>query len=383
MTSSQERFRNHKVWIAGLALGFIISFTLGESRLHAQSVPTKSPAKSPASGIGPGVKVDNPPASNSGAASAPAGLKRGWTGTCRVQIRDHYRKYVWDEHTKCGEEWGFHDQLVTIRNSGHQPVFVNEWYAGDWHGQTTILPGQTVVMPVFETPFSTALFVGACWQGSGGPGTCKSGPHNRTTNVEIVRWQEIPRGSGANSYLLIRDANAIGLSAMRGSSYTAVNLGDHAVQLHWPELGRDRWVDLPLKGRIEKIPPGDMNGRKDFGSGAVALVDFVPVPRERGEEIYRLVTPSERTGVPPFAHMTFLNGSWCSVHIENLGPARVILQSWIIPLLKPGGNDLSLEKGATGTLKMNRGTLLITGHVGTGSTGEFTLVKATAWKQCN
>src|SRR5215831_6251670 len=72
--------------------------------------------------------------------STSAGLTSGWTGTCPVVIRDHYNYNLWDDHTKCAGDWGHHPHLVTIRNASNQPVFVNEWYAGFRHGQTTILP---------------------------------------------------------------------------------------------------------------------------------------------------------------------------------------------------------------------------------------------------
>ena len=384
MGSVRQRFTSHpKGWITagvGVAIaGLILVLVLSdESPSHASARPTTNPS----TGLSSGVKVAHPPGPTSGGASAPSGLTSGWTGTCPVQVKNHYIKYDWNEQTKCAGGWGSHAQLVTIRNASNLPVFVNEWYGSDWHGQTTILAGQSVIMPVWGTIFSTSLYVGACWVGSGGPGTCQNGTPNQTANVEIVSWEEIPQGQNSNGLMFVRDENSMGISARNGSSYTAVNLGDYPVQLHWPELGRDRWVDLPLKGRIENIPPGDIYGRKEIGTGAVALVSIKPIPRPDGEDLYSLVSPSERGGVPPFAYMTWLNGSWCSVHLENLGPKPVILQSWNVPYVGSGGKDLFLVKGASGTLVMSRGTLFLTGHVGTGSTGEFTLVKATQWKQC-
>jgi hypothetical protein len=45
-------------------------------------------------------------------------------------------------------------------------------------------------------------------------------------------------------------------------------------------------------------------GRKALGNGEVAPVWFSPTGGGERPDLYRLVTPTERTGIPPFAEMT-------------------------------------------------------------------------------
>ena len=373
-----HRADRRRRWIAALAgtaavgitLGVVLS-TLEESPPHAHARPSTKPR----TGIGPGTKVSHPPGPSSVGAGEPVKLTSHWTGTCPVVIKNHYNKYDWNEQTKCAGGWGFEAQLVTVRNDSNIPVFANEWYGSDWHGQTNIAPHKTIVMPVWGTPFSTSLFVGACWPGPGGPGTCQNGPANRKANVEIVRWVEIPTNN-ARGLMFLRDENAIGVPAAHGSKYTAVNLSEYPVQLHWSALGRDRWVDLAPMGRVENIPPGSVDGRKEFGTGAVALVQFIPTPHERGAELYPLVTHGGRGAV-----MTPLNGSWCRVELQNVSSNFVALVSWIVPYVVTSGG-LSLEPGASGTLRMKPASLLITAMVGRPHPEGFATVKATNWTHC-
>jgi hypothetical protein len=289
-------------------------------------------------------------------------------------IKNHYIKYDWNEQTKCAGGWGLEAQLVTVRNDSNIPVFANEWYGSDWHGQTTIAPHKTIVMPVWGTLFSTSLFVGACWPGPGGPGTCQSGPANKKANVEIVRWVEVP-SNDSRGLMFLREENGIGIPAVHGSKYTAVNLSEYPVQLHWAALGRDRWADLAPKGRIDNIPPGDAHGRKEFGTGAVALVQFIPTPNESGAEIY-ILPPARETTI-----MTPLDGSWCRVQLQNVSSNRISLHSWTVPYLVTSGG-LSLDPTASGTLVMKPHTLLITAIVGLPDPGGWGRVKATNWTKC-
>jgi hypothetical protein len=41
-----------------------------------------------------------------------------------------------------------------------------------------------------------------------------------------------------------------------------------------------------------------------------------------------------------------------------------------------------LRVGNSGTYRLERGTILITGHAGTGDRGEFTTLRATDWTKC-
>jgi hypothetical protein len=368
--------------VVGIVLGAVLS-TLDDSPppAHAKlslrkssKFPTRS-RTSPPTGIGPGTKVKDPPGPSSVGAGEPAGLTSHWTGTCPVLIQNHYNKLDWNEQTKCAGGWGVEGQLVTVRNDSNIPVFANEWYTGGfWHGQTTIAPHKTVVMPVWGS-LSTSLFVGACWPGSTGPGPCTNGPHNRKANVEIVRWQEIP-STDTRGLLFVRDENGIGVPATRGSKFTAVNLSEYPLQLHWEALGEDRWVDLAPNGKIENVPPGSVDGRKEFGEGAVALVQFIPTPHERGADLYHILNRGEHGGV-----LTPLLGSWCSVQLQNLSSTYVGLTSWHVPYVTTSGG-LSLAPGASGTLVMRPRTFLITGRVGQNNEGDFATIKATNWTKC-
>jgi hypothetical protein len=297
------------------------------------------------------------------------------TGTCPVAIQNHYNKYDWNEQVKCAGDWGFEAQLVTVRNDSNVPVFANEWYGSDWHGQTTIAPHKTIVMPVWGTLFSTSLFVGACWPGPGGSGTCQNGPANKKAHVEIVRWEEIPTNM-ARGLMFLRNENAVGVPAIRGSKFTAVNLSAYPVQLHWAALGRDRWVDLTPMGRVENIPPGSVDGRKDFGEGGVALVQFIPTPHEHGADLYYLPPRGEGGAI-----MTPLNGSWCRAQLQNVSSNRVSLTSWHLPYVTASGG-LSLDPGASGTLVMRPRSFLITGLVGLPSPGSSATIRATSWTHC-
>lgn len=374
-----HRAGDRRRWIAALAGAAAVGITLGivlsiteESPPHAHA---RAPARTnPRTGIGRGTKVSRPPGRSSVGAGEPIKLTSHWTGTCPVVIKNHYNKYDWNEQTKCAGDWGFEAQLVTVRNDSNIPVFANEWYGSDWHGQTTIAPHKTIVMPVWGTPFSTSLFVGACSPGPGGPGTCQNGPANRKANVEIVRWEEIP-SNNSRGLMFLRDENAVGVPPTRGSKFTAVNLSGYPVQLHWAALGRDRWADLAPMGRVENIPPGSVDGRKEFGTGAVALVQFIPTPHESGAELYPLVTQGQG------AIMTPLNGSWCRVQLQNVSSNRVVLTSWKVPYAVTSGG-LSLDPGASGTLVMRPPSFLITAIVGLPSPGSFATVKATNWTNC-
>jgi hypothetical protein len=263
---------------------------------------------------------------------------------------------------------------------------VSEQYAGHSHGQTTIPPKQTVIMPVYDTvfPLSTALVMTACT--TDGIAGCVAGSHPPSASVHIERWQHVNVADSGTISMFVRDTASIGLSAYHGRSFVALNDSPYTVQLHWPQLGPGNWVTIPAKGHSQAIPPGDVEARKDLGNGEVALVAFTVTPHERGADIYRLTTPTEYTGVPPYSIMTFLDGSWCSAQIKNLGPVRVVLNSWLppgtFPFTPPGGPVLTLDPGDTGTLRMRVATIIVTGIVGDHNTGNFATVQATHWRKC-
>ncbi|HXA34414.1 MAG TPA: hypothetical protein VNV87_19345 [Acidimicrobiales bacterium] len=305
------------------------------------------------------------------------------TGVCQVPIRP-YQGNNPNDRKECAGGWGWRGRwLVTIRNASDARVMVSEQYAGHAHGVTTIAPKQTVIMPVYETvfPLSTALVMTAC--STDGTAGCVALPHPPSASVHIEGWQHV----GSDTFqVFVRDTASIGLSAYHGRSYVALNNSPYNVQLHWSQLGPGNWVTVPPKGHSQTIPPGDVEARKDLGSGEVALVSFTVTAHDRGDDIYRLTTPTEYTGSPPYAIMTFLSGSWCSVQIQNLGPRRVILNSWLIPGTFPfapeGGPVLVLDPQETGTLRMKPATIVITGIVGDHGTGDFATVKAMNWRKC-
>jgi hypothetical protein len=377
--ADRRRFAGHRntwalggigVVILGITLGLVFGVFLDESPSHANARATMDPP----SGLGPATKVANPPEPGSVVAGESVAGNRP-TGPCWVDIRNNYDKYDWQQQTDCGKNWGTEAELVTLRNDSKLTVFANEWYAGAWHGETPISAGQTVVMPLWGSIFHTALRLGTCWQGPGGPGTCQGGPADQRAKVEVVNWDSVPTHR-ARGLMFVREENGIGAPGLHGSKYTAANVGRYPVQLHWPALGRGRWVDLPAQGKIENIPPGDVEGRKEFGTGAVALVQLIPTPHEDGPDLYFLVPGSGDTAL-----MTFLDGSWCSATIQNLSNNRVILTSWHVPYISTSGG-LSLDPGASGTIVMKQPTLLITGIVGLPNPRGFATLKATNWKKC-
>jgi hypothetical protein len=341
----------------------------------AQAHDRSRPAFDPPTGVGPGTTVKDPPGPRSVGAGEPAGLRSHWTGTCPVPVQDHYQKYDWNEQAKCGEDWGIHGQLVTLRNDSDITVFVNEWYGADWHGATSIAPHKTTVLPVWGSIFSTTLFIGACHPGSGGPRTCRSGPRNQRANVEVLRWEQV--GANSRGLMFVRDENSIGIPARSASTYTALNLGEYPVQIRWSTLGRDKWVDLPPKGQIKDIPGGDAYGRKEFGTGNVGLVQFIPTAREPGADIYDLITREQ--ALP--ATMTLLDGSWCRVHLQNISSNHLLFHSWHVPYFVSSGG-LSLDPGESGTLVIKPPSFLITAIVGLPDPGGRGQVKATNWTRC-
>jgi hypothetical protein len=369
------------VVLVGVALGLGLSHILDESPSHATSTTSGSSNQQQA-GNGPGIKVAHPPGPNTGVVPGQKVLAANQSGLCRVNIRDHYNKYLPDDQVKCAGEWDGY-WLVTMRNDSSVPVFVNEWYFGDWHGQTTILPYQTAIVPLFGTPFSTALFVGACWTGSGGPGTCQAGAANKFANVSIVHWSNVSPDPRRAGQLWFREQEGIAVSARTGP-VVAMNNSPFPIELHWPALGRDIWVTVNPKGHSGPIPAPDLEGRKAFGNGEVAVVTLAPTgPGEDPEHLYRLITPTYLTGVPPYAEMTWLGVSYCSVHLQNLSSHSISLFTWYFPgYLNQSGPGLTLGIGQSGTLTMRSGTALIAGHVGTAVAGEFATVKATDWKKC-
>jgi hypothetical protein len=230
-------------------------------------------------------------------------------------------------------------------------------------------------MPVWGSILSTHLFIGACHPGSGGPGTCRTGPRNQKANVEILHWQEVPPNS--RGLLFVRNENGIGIPARTASKYTAVNLSEFPVQIRWSALGRDKWVDLAPMGQIKDIPGGDAYGRKEFGTGTVALVQFIPTAREPGADIYDLITREQQ--LP--ATMTVLDGSWCRVQLQNISANHLSFHSWHLPYFVASGG-VSLDPGASATLVMKRPSFLITAIVGQPDPGGRGQVKATNWTKC-
>jgi hypothetical protein len=349
--------------VVAAALGVGLSHILTESPSHAS-------AGTPSGQTGTGKATSGQP---------PFGTDQ--TGVCQVPIRP-YRGNNPNDRKECVGGWGWSGRwLVTIRNASDARVMVSEQYAGHPHGETTIPPKQTVIMPLYDSvfPLSTALVMTAC--STDGSAGCVVWPHQPMASIHIERWQHV-----GSFQMFVRDTASIGLSAYHGRSFVGVNDSPYNVQLHWPQLGAGNWVTIPPKGHSQAIPPGDVEARKDPGNGEVALVTFTVTPHERGDDIYRLTTPTEYTGSPPYAIMTFLDGSWCSVQIQNLGPRRVILNSWLppgtFPFAPEGGPVLVLDPQETRTLRMKPATIIITGIVGDHGTGDFATVKAMNWRKC-
>jgi hypothetical protein len=350
--------------VVAAALGVGLSHILSESPSHASG--GTAPAQA-----GTGKATAGQP---------PFGTEQ--TGVCQVPITT-YQGNNPNDRKECVGGWGWSGRwLVTIRNDSDARVTVSEQYAGHSHGVTTIPPKQTVIMPLYDNvfPFSTALVTTACTT-DGRVGGCVVGSHPPTAPVHIERWQHV-----GSFQMLVRDTASIGLSAYHGRSFVALNNSAYDVQLHWSQLGPGNWVTIPPRGHSQAFPPGDVEARKDFGSGQVALVTFTVTPHERGDDIYRLTTPTEYTGVPPYAIMTFLDGTWCSAQIKNLGPNRVVLNSWLppgtFPFALPGGPVLVLDPQETGTLRMKPATIVITGIIGDHYTGDFTTLHAMSWRHC-
>jgi hypothetical protein len=104
-------------------------------------------------------------------------------------------------------------------------------------------------------------------------------------------------------------------------------------------------------------------------------VQFIPTPHENGADLYVLVTRGDS------AIMTPLNGSWCRVQLQNVSSNRVVLTSWTVPYVVTSGG-VSLDPGASRTLVMNPGSLLVTAIVGLPNPGGSATVKATHWTRC-
>ncbi|HEX7312766.1 MAG TPA: hypothetical protein VF297_02535 [Pyrinomonadaceae bacterium] len=272
---------------------------------------------------------------------------------------------------------------MTVTNSGNNrvPVLINEWYGASRHGQTILRPGETKLLPLWGY---ARVWIGACWEGAGGPGTCRAGSEDKAL-VSVESWLK----RTTSHELWFRDYGSQSVPKEEGDFVVATNASEFTIQLWWSYRNPDDWVTIPPKGRSEPVPfRGGVRtfiGKKDFGTGAAARVTFTKTGGDDGET-HLLVTPgTPGPGNPPVATMTFLFGSWCGVRLENLGPNSVVLNTWPLPgfpTLPQTGDGLLLEVGKSGTLRMKPGTFEITGQVGTGRPGSFTTLKATNWQKC-
>lgn len=311
-------------------------------------------------------------------------------GVCKVPIEQHYNRNINSTQVRCAEWSNRTRQLVTLRNMSGVAMYVNDTYVNtDSHGEVTIHPGQTVTLPLWAPafPFSGSLYVGACWPGQVGPGTCSGkGPPRHFANLVIERWAEIPE----NTYQLwfrTSDKEQVPESA---GSIVAINDNSYPVEisaLHWND---GKWVTLPPKGRSQPIPAyvgRTIRGKKPWNAGgwhATAVVTLAPTGGGHAETYLILNQGVSGPGSPPQATMTWLAGGWCSVGLQNIGGNAVVLNTWYFPgppVAGQSGPGIALQPGSSGTLTMHRGTVAIAGQAGGGLQGQFTVVKATDWKQ--
>ena len=363
----------------GALFGLILTFTLGNSPSGAA---TDSGSSQPQGGNGVGLPLDKRPSGVPIALSGQKSFVGGETGVCKVPIRDSYDRKEWWEHPVCIQLYHSDPDtwLVTIRNAGNVSVFLNEEYGPFWHGQTTILPKEIKLVPLWN---AAVVRIGACWTGSGGPGTCQAGPPHQVADVHVERWVNATHFHE----LWFRETGSKEVPKVDGP-VIAINNSDLPIQLHWKLLGPDKWVTIPPKGHSAEIPASTgrvIHARKDFGTGAAARVTFASTGGE--DDSYTLINSGGGPGSPTYAEMTWLGGSWCSVHLKNLGSNSVILNTWYPPGTYPfapqSGPGLSLQGHQSGTLTMKAGTIVITGHVGIGAPGQSTTLKATDWKKCS
>jgi hypothetical protein len=253
------------VLVMGLGLGLGLSLTLGHRAVGATPAPSSSHGS-----LGTGTTVADPPRASSVDALGQGGIAAEHSGTCRVPIRNAYNRYDWRAQAKCTLGGDLHSWLVTIDNPSAVPVFVNEWYGLTWHGETPILAGQAKTIPVWGRP-GPQLWVGACWQGPGGPGTCQNGVPDQFASVVFEHWEQADNVSE----LWIRQQNDR-LLPLDGKELNAQNRSQFPVQLR-VELqvsGVGDWVTVPPAGVIT-IPAHRwrlLHGRKEFGTGEVARV---------------------------------------------------------------------------------------------------------------
>jgi hypothetical protein len=147
------------------------------------------------------------------------------TGVCAVPIRDSYSRHDIDNHVNCSEGRTLKPWLVTLRNASDVSVSVNEWYLDGWRGQTTILPKETQIVPLFSL---VELWGGACWQPAGAqPGVCQPGPPGQHAALEIVRWLD----ASDLRELWIRDFNR-GVSTPEDTFSVAINSSEFPVELN-------------------------------------------------------------------------------------------------------------------------------------------------------
>jgi hypothetical protein len=360
-----------RVVIIGLGLWLGLSSTLGNSPQQTSRGGSRQRQR----GNGAGVKVARPPRPRP-AASVIEPEKTGW---CRVPIRNSYEPDEWQQQQECIFLRDQRTWLVSVYNSGNVPVFVNEWYGVSRHGETAIRPKETKLLPLWGYG---RVWIGACWPGPGGQGTCQAGQENQTADVFIGNWVN---GTYRHE-LWFRDHNQVDVPREEGFNVVATNETEFPIQLRWTE-GPIDWVTIPPKGRSQPIPfrsGRTVLGKKDFGTGAAARVTFTRTGGEE-DETYLLINPGSGPGSPPVATMTWLFGSWCGVRLENIGSTSVILNTWMFPgfpVPPQTGPGLSLRAGQSDTLQMGRGTFEITGQVGIGAPGIFTRLRATNWRKC-
>src|SRR5215210_6105125 len=232
--------RPGRVVIIGLGLCLGLGSMVGSARAQGTS---RGGLKQRQSGKGPGVKVAHPPPPR----SASSVLEPGQRGACVVPIRNSYAPDDWQQQQECLKVPDHNTWLVTIYNEGRVPVLINEWYDAFRHGETTLRPGETKLVPLWAY---ARVWIGACWPGSGGPGTCKDGPANQIAIVRIENWLN---GTFRHE-LWFRDQGSQSVPKEEGDFVVATNESEFTIQLWWSHRNSGDWVTIPPKGHSEPVP---------------------------------------------------------------------------------------------------------------------------------
>lgn len=282
---------------------------------------------------------------------------------CKVPVNRTINRYRRAQDARCTWTGGY-GWIATFQNYSNFPLSFNEWYRGQWHGETIIAPQQTIQLPLQAG--------GNFWVGAKGP----SGhpPINLTvTNYEqATHFNELWVRTGATTHH----------SQIRVYNPSLVtNISPYVVQIWAAQFGPGsdpgNWKTLePGRSLVFHPDPGEiLHARKEFGLGQVARVTITHAGGG-GRERYHLNAGSPSD--PCFQTMTTFLPRWSEVTLKNIGHRTATLWATINPCLPaPTIDAVTLPPEHSAQLKLKHAwkILYLTENF------QYTTIEATNWRE--